>query len=247
MTDKADERTRADVEAVLEALRRGMAPEAEAVRRLMDDAPYFTLPVAVMLARGSGRDPEALARVALNSPDAAQLMQLADRESDTWRNFYPDREKPAAMTSEQAIDAFLETYGHGQDQAEDRLMERLIFQPTPGDYALTLEDSPDAEPEREKTEQDKLVDDFLRQLATSEPEPESEPEPVVATPPHSETLSESLAKIYVRQQKFQEAYEIITSLSLNYPEKSAYFADQLRFLRKLMLNRQHSQQENNEK
>ena len=33
-------------------------------------------------------------------------------------------------------------------------------------------------------------------------------------------------------------FEIIHTLSLNNPKKSAYFADQLRFLRKLMLNRE---------
>lgn len=50
----------------------------------------------------------------------------------------------------------------------------------------------------------------------------------------SSLLSESLAKIFIKQGRYDRAYEIISNLNLNYPEKSVYFADQLRFLRKLM-------------
>ena len=49
-------------------------------------------------------------------------------------------------------------------------------------------------------------------------------------------LSESLAKIYIKRRRYEKAYEIIHTLSLNFPEKSIYFADQLRFLKKLILN-----------
>lgn len=49
-------------------------------------------------------------------------------------------------------------------------------------------------------------------------------------------LSESLAKIYIKSHKYERAYEILSRLSLEFPEKNRYFADQLRFLRKLILN-----------
>ena len=49
-------------------------------------------------------------------------------------------------------------------------------------------------------------------------------------------LSESLAKMYIARHKYSQALEIIQRLSLNYPEKSIYFADQIRFLTKLVLN-----------
>jgi len=55
----------------------------------------------------------------------------------------------------------------------------------------------------------------------------------------SSTLSESLAKIYIKQRRYAKAYEIISDLSLKFPEKSVYFADQLRFLQKLMINQSH--------
>ncbi|MDD2799210.1 MAG: hypothetical protein PHV20_11520 [Bacteroidales bacterium] len=82
--------------------------------------------------------------------------------------------------------------------------------------------------------------DSIRQqlVATAENEPES---------PHSldfesdilneeDLLTESLAKIYIKQKRYYKAIEIIRRLSLKYPEKSIYFADQIRFLEKLIIN-----------
>ena len=49
-------------------------------------------------------------------------------------------------------------------------------------------------------------------------------------------FTETLARIYIKQQKYEKALEIIKKLSLNYPKKNAYFADQIRFLEKLIIN-----------
>ena len=43
-------------------------------------------------------------------------------------------------------------------------------------------------------------------------------------------LTETLAKIYVKQQRYDKALEIIKKLNLKYPKKNAYFADQMRFV-----------------
>lgn len=49
-------------------------------------------------------------------------------------------------------------------------------------------------------------------------------------------FTQTLANIYIKQKKYNRAYEIIKRLSLNYPEKNIYFADQLSFLEKLIKN-----------
>ena len=40
----------------------------------------------------------------------------------------------------------------------------------------------------------------------------------------------------IKNGNYRKALQIITELSLNNPEKSIYFADQIRFLKKLIIN-----------
>lgn len=49
-------------------------------------------------------------------------------------------------------------------------------------------------------------------------------------------FTQALVDIYIKQQKYDRAYEIIKRLSLNYPEKNIYFADQLKYLEKYIKN-----------
>jgi len=49
-------------------------------------------------------------------------------------------------------------------------------------------------------------------------------------------FTQTLANIFIKQKKYERAYEIIKHLSLNYPKKNIYFADQLAFLEKLIKN-----------
>ena len=93
-----------------------------------------------------------------------------------------------------------------------------------------------------------LIDNFIQ--GKPEPSPalrEEEASPSRDFDPASEALfqeegmdescfTETLAKIYIKQHRYEKALEIIKKLSLNYPKKNAYFADQIRFLEKLIIN-----------
>ncbi|AVM54100.1 tetratricopeptide repeat protein [Bacteroides zoogleoformans] len=59
---------------------------------------------------------------------------------------------------------------------------------------------------------------------------------LVSDEPDDSCFTETLAKIYIKQKRYDKALEIIKKLSLNYPKKNAYFADQIRFLEKLIIN-----------
>ena len=90
-----------------------------------------------------------------------------------------------------------------------------------------------------------VIDKFLEREEVSPLRIKLEPaeEPVDELPePTSESVgndgffTETLAKIYIKQKKYDKALEIIRKLNLIYPEKNRYFADQIRFLEKLIIN-----------
>ena len=49
-------------------------------------------------------------------------------------------------------------------------------------------------------------------------------------------VSEDTAKKFISERKYAEAIEILRVLNLNNPKKSVYFADQIRFLEKIIAN-----------
>ena len=55
-------------------------------------------------------------------------------------------------------------------------------------------------------------------------------------------FTETLARIYIKQGQYSKALEIIKRLNLNFPKKNVYFADQIRFLEKLIINNKYKKQ-----
>ncbi len=207
--------------------------------------PFFTLPAALLLrdagAELSDADRSRLsAAIALNAPDSASLMKLIDPDGQRFASFYPPESEPETPSTERAIDTFLDQYGT-VDAHEQQLLEKLIFNPVP-DYSQVLAREAAPAAEGPVSEQDALLDAFLAGhndiVAREEAQREAAAvpaEPARPMPDADSPLTESLAKIFIRQHRYDKAYEIISQLSLNFPKKSAYFADQLRFLKKLML------------
>lgn len=231
----------------------------ETLSRASRDYPASAVAAAALLRYGGTRLSEATRtelqrRVALLGGDRDRLIEMIDPSHRGFDNFYPPEPLVSKPATESAIDTFLATYGHRSPQ-EDALLERMIFNPVP-DYAeqLARESGPVA-PAADS--QDSLIDAFLAaNPADGDPVAQVEPAPAEApkaAPRHHHEpqaqaaathaadglLSESLAKIFIKQGRYDRAYEIISNLNLNYPEKSIYFADQLRFLQKLMLNQQY--------
>mgnify|MGYP002624031133 CR=1 FL=1 len=85
-----------------------------------------------------------------------------------------------------------------------------------------------------------LLDSFLEQgriVIHDQPDEELEtPELGSEMGLDSQIFTETLARIYIKQGKFDKALEIIRQLSLKYPKKNRYFADQIRYLEKLIVN-----------
>lgn len=237
--------------------------------------PFFTIPSPAREegepGKGMNRLPPLRDILAAPSPEAFARM-AGEPEASRFDDFYPTREVNHTPTTSAAIDDFLNTYGH-QSQEEDELLERLIFNPVP-DYSQQLareeesslpsEESAsdpdsaesrlnrfilshrDGSSHRDPSPQAKEASPTPAPPKSASPSRKEKAEPKKASPPDG-LLSESLAKIYIKTRRYEQAYEILNDLSLRFPEKSSYFADQLRFLRKLILNERRRRVENDSK
>lgn len=87
-----------------------------------------------------------------------------------------------------------------------------------------------------------LIDDFLasdNERISLQLYPENETAAVAGAAdkeelPETSFFTETLANIYIKQKKYDKALEIIRRLCLEYPNKNRYFADQIRFLEKVV-------------
>ena len=143
------------------------------------------------------------------------------------------------------IDSFLESIPKEEPAAEEKKKRK----PTPADAAVdyvaylleTEGDAPDSAPQMKGQD---LIDTFInndkgRIILNEAPEyaPEIEKAPETDEIATDEGyFTETLARIYIKQGRYSKALEIIRRLSLVYPKKNAYFADQIRFLEKLIIN-----------
>ena len=246
-----DSNTSPALQGALEQLLEGrLSPESRSLlEQSLEETPAFALAEVLLLKHfGSSLDAKSVerlrARVALSAGDRTAVIGFAGPEALDFRMFYPPEKKAPRMSTDRALDVYRSKFSPDA-AAEDALLEKLIFNPV-ADYSVTLEQQ-----ERQMAPETKMPDTPHKTESTKSPEHSKNPEPSFApefprlavpqnTPPQPEDtqnqslLSESLAKFYIKQGRFASAYEIISQLNLKYPKKSVYFADQLRYLRKLM-------------
>ena len=143
------------------------------------------------------------------------------------------------------IDNFLDTIPAESEEEEHAQKKR---KPTPADattdYVSYLLETEETAPEDTPLLKGQaLIDQFLYQSGgkielSEEPlsPPENEETPEEESESNTLYYTETLARIYIQQGKYQRALEIIKHLNLNNSKKNAYFADQIRFLQKLIRN-----------
>lgn len=108
-------------------------------------------------------------------------------------------------------------------------------------YLLRESDEPSSGLPLSQLRRQDLIDNFIEQESPTrsmDTPTEHSTDEATATSEVEEDFyfTETLAKIYIKQQKYEKALEIIKRLSLKTPRKNAYFADQIRFLEKLIIN-----------
>jgi len=144
------------------------------------------------------------------------------------------------------IDTFLEQIPEEEDTTQETEGRR---KPTPADatvdYVAYLLESESKQNENitPQLRGQELIDDFIYNEGgkiTLQDETEYEPEEnehnEAAENEDTGYFTETLARIYIKQGRYSKALEIIRRLNLVYPKKNRYFADQIRFLEKLIIN-----------
>ena len=220
------------------------------LRSIVARHPYFQAARLLMLRNlYLLHDPDfgaELRRSVLYISDRRALCRLIEGYTD--RVMEPEQEateeQPSVDRTMSLIDAFLDTLPEDNKDTDTLLAIEAV-----GDYAtMFLAD--------EKTPTDELLDSFSLSDLAADLAASTQPTVAVINKPiavhpdpvnegittaDEESLDESyftetLAKIYIKQHKYSRALEIIKSLYLQFPEKNTYFADQIRFLEKLIIN-----------
>lgn len=150
------------------------------------------------------------------------------------------------------IDSFLDSIPVEEKEEKRKDKKR---KPTPADAAVDyVTYLLETEGEEEESEQGKppsrtltLIDTFMDDGGFKLPKvttedyrpqytPEIEEENQGGEQSGSGVFTETLARIYIKQGKYERALDIITRLYRSHPHKSAYYTDQMRFLEKLIVN-----------
>ncbi len=192
--------------------------------------PYFALPqIKALDSVSNPEERETLRRrIAMTAGDETAAHRLVGAIPEEFNSFYPDMTPPALSTSD-TIDTFLSKYGKSTPAAN----EEIPIAPPAIDYASTFleRDESEGTPADSTTS---IIDSFLK-TTDSTPREKSAPKESGAT-----ALTESLARVMIKNHNYRKALEIIMELNLKNPEKNIYFADQIRFLKKLIINESKS-------
>lgn len=184
-----------------------------------------------------------LARLAISVPDRKQLFLILDPNGSDIIPLVDLVDLPQTVDSFSLIDDYLSEKKIEESDTND--VSLLLSTSVSTDYLhWDLKKTQDEAEEPVQLQHADLIDNFI----------ENEPQRPMVLPTAKETsavrdrieamedkskdsfFTETLARIYVKQKRYEKALQIIQKLSLNYPEKNGYFADQISFLEKLIIN-----------
>ena len=203
---------------------------------------------------------EELRRAAVYITDRKMLFQLVEAthyqlQRGKTKAVPQAADKPTVKEGESRtislIDNFLDSIPQEETDADNEPKPKKKRQPTPADaaidYVAYLLECDDATPKEQKTPQLKghnLIDSFIQsndrgKIVLNEtpeylPQINDDNDQGALKEGDEGYFTETLARIYIKQGRYSKALKIIRQLSLNYPKKNAYFADQIRFLEKLI-------------
>jgi len=228
------------------------------IKQIVDDFPYFHAARMLYLKNLAViqdiRQKVELKKMVIHIPDRAKLYLLIESEQPVLRHIMETAEKEnfAVPVTPLVAESTLPETGSLEKASQE---EPPIYEPASlatVDYTqLIEEDDPMPKTSSPKLQHQELIDSFLlNEQARSRSRMKIEPvkagsdaDEIIQNSDKMEKsledgyFTETLAHIYIKQKRYDKALEIIKSLSLKYPKKNIYFADQIRFLEKLIINK----------
>lgn len=240
---------------IIDYIRRPDTIDDDAIAQLQaltQEHPYFHIARILLLqALYKKHDPaydETLRRTAILVPNREAIFRLTEEPHYTQaeeRKRYEETTDDSESRTVSLIDNFLEAQtpvspiSHPIDAAQDYigyLLQQESRQGTQRQEALPMNGGGVVEDFLENEHGRIVLDDNLEDEHN---ESQSDNSNVYENDENNEILTEIMAGIYIKQGKYENAVKIIRQLSLKYPKKNRYFADQIRFLEKLIINNKH--------
>ena len=248
-----------DIQRIYQFVDKQHIPEVAdmpALKSLIEEYPYFQAAVfsylkAVYLSGNENFEDELKERSIFINDRKALFYYIFSEEYDYFFQETGKKELAEDKTSV-LLNAFFESRGEAQSDTE---LEYSIFNSSLAtvDYLSYAQATSTGNEEKEdrkvSLKHQDIIDNFINKSEAegeiriqlkddAEDFPVAEPEENEGKDDLDEDMffTETLAKIYIKQKKYEKAYKIIKHLSLNYPKKNIYFADQLSFLEKLIIN-----------
>lgn len=188
---------------------------------------------------------DQLTKASLLVPDRTVLFNMIEGQ-----NYQLEKNKSTEVETENddnrtisLIDVFLSNIKEDADQDENKPHSVPTIADLTNDYAAFLQMQDDMNPgEQDNSGQQDIIDSFINANQGKQRFElnDNQDEPIGPQQKNEEefedVFNENIVNIYIKQGRYQQALEILKSICLNNPEKSANFASQMRLLQIVVNN-----------